>query len=237
MYFAAWLVLILTGLFLFGSLPGSICIGLAVGLHVGMTIQYGLLKNLDNYREKIAVVVLLLIGFFFVYGIIPDLIFPFLTINRSTLTIPSYNISEGDTLLARSNIDRGAVLARGSLVLIHPVFIGGHQVRAQSNPGTIIAEIVGLPGENIQVSENAFVINNKQLDVEQYPVPGWLQKSNFSGIIPNDSYFISAQYRLGGHGVMLTDSNIRQVCIVAKNNIEAKAFMRWLPLAKRGFLQ
>ena len=48
LYFFAWLVLLLTGVFLYGGTAGYICIGLAIGLHVGITIQYGIFKNLNS---------------------------------------------------------------------------------------------------------------------------------------------------------------------------------------------
>ena len=139
--------------------------------------------------------------------------------------------------MARSDIDRNTILDRGSLVVIHPFAAGNHQARAFHNEGTTIAEIVGLPGENIQISKGVFLINNQPLSTEQYPVPGWLQNVTYSDIIPKDSYFISARYNMNFHGnARLTDNNIRQVCIVKKDAIEAKAFIRWLPVTRRGFL-
>lgn len=236
LYFVAWLILLVAGLFLYGGLPGYICIGLAVGLHVGITIQYGLFKDLDNFREKTALAVLLLIGFIFIYYFIPSILFPVMG-SQSTLTIPYYNISQGDYLLAGTNIDNETDLARGSLVLMHPVTVGGHGARATRNYGTVTGEIIGLPGENIRIVEDVFVVDGRQLHVEQYPVPGWLQKSRFSCIIPDNNYFISAQYNITAHGMNLTDSYIKQACIVPKSSIEAKVFMRWLPLAKRGFIK
>ncbi|MBN1974256.1 MAG: hypothetical protein JW787_11490 [Sedimentisphaerales bacterium] len=238
LYFTAWLVLLLVGLFFYGSFTGSLCIGLAIGFHVGIIIKYGLFKDLDSFREKTVLLLLTLLGLLFLYGLAPNFLFPFLRLSRSAMSIPSYNISEGDTLLARTHFDRNSVLARGSLVLVYPSYIDGHRNRTQFSTELIVAEIVGLPGEHIQVTDDAFIINRKPLDVGQYPVPIWLQRSNFSCIIPEDSYFVSAQYNLHIHGgVTLTDINIRQVCIVAKNVIEARVFMRWLPLSKRGFLQ
>ena len=235
-YFLAWLVLILTGLFFYGTTTGYFLIGLAIGLHVVIAILYGLFKDLDNFREKAAVAFFLLIGFLLLYRFVPRMLFPFLTGSYSSIDIPYYNVSEGDYLLARSDIDRDTILDRGSLIVFNPVAIGGHQARAFHNGGTAIGEIVGLPGENIQVNDEVFTIDGLPLDVEQYPVPAWLQKRTLSIIIPEDSYFVSARYNVNAHGIALTDSNIRQVCIVKKSSIEAKAFMRWLPIARRGFL-
>jgi hypothetical protein len=236
-YFAAWLVLLLTGLFLFGSFIGYICIGLAVGVHVGITIQYGLFKDLDNFREKVAIAFLLVLGMILVYRFVPRVLFPFVSGSRSTLTIPYYDVTEGDYLLVRPIMDREAVLARGSLVKIHPVTIGGYQAVATRNLDTIVAEVVGLPGENVRIIGDTFLINDRPLNIEQYPVPGWMRRKSFSAMIPKDNYFISARYNVAGYGLPIENSHIRKICMVHKSDIEGKAFMRWFPLAKRGFIK
>lgn len=235
-YFTAWLVLLLSGLFLYGSRVGYALIGLAIGAHIGIMIKYGLFKDMDNFREKAATMFLAMLGVLFLYGLVPNFILPHINLSRSTLTIPSYNIAEGDTLISSTNIDR-RTLARGALVLVYPQVVGGHNVRAQLGINTVIAEIVALPGENLQIDKDVFVINGNQLDTKQYPVPGWLQNSNFSCIIPDKCYFISAQYRAHVHGQIRISDYIAQISIVARDDIEAKAFMLWLPVTKRGFLQ
>jgi len=235
-YFLAWIVLLLTGIFFYGTNYGYFFIGLAIGIHVVIAILYGLFKDLESFREKAAVFFFLLIGFLFLYRFVPRMIFPYLTGSYSSMDIPYYNVSEGDYLLARSDIDREIILDRGSLVVFNPVAIGGHQPRRIRSNRTTIGEITGLPGENIQILKGVFIIDGQPLDVEQYPVPGWLRNRTFSFIIPKDSYFVSSRYNITAHGIVLTDSNIIQVCIVNKSSIEAKAFMRWLPIARRGFL-
>ena len=211
--------------------------GIAVGLHVGICIQYGLFKELDNFREKAAMAFLLLIGLFVIYIGTSRIIFPSITGSYSTLTIPYYNISEGDYLLVRTNIDTETVLARGTLVLIHPEIVNNHGFGGNFRDHTVTAEIIGLPGEHVEIIDNTFAVNGEKLDIEQYPVPGWLHNIGFSSIIPENSYFVGAQYILGGHGVVLTSDYIRRVSIVAMKDIEGRVFMRWLPLTRRGFLE
>ena len=237
-YFLAWLVLLLSGLFLYGSAAGFICLGLAIGVHAAIAIQYGILRDLTNLREKIIIVILVLIGLTFMYRFIPRM--PPLNFDGgySSLTIPYYNVEAGDYLLARGGLDEKDLLQRGSLVLIHPATFRGYDRRGVlSGNDTVIGEIVGLPGERLQITNGVFIVDGQLLDVEKYPVPPWLRRIPFSATILNDNYFVSSRYNVRAHGIALNDSHISQVCIVHKTDIEAKAFMRWWPLLRRGFLK
>lgn len=235
-YFLAWLVLLLSGLFLYGSAAGYICLGLAIGVHAAIALQYGILKDLINLREKIIMVILVLIGLTFMYRFIPRM--PPLNFDGgySSLTIPYYNVEAGDYLLARGGLDEKDLLSRGSLVLIHPATFGGYRIVTRGND-TIIGEIVGFAGEKVQIVNGVFIVDGQLLDVEKYPVPQWLRRIPFSATIPNDSYFVSSRYSVTAHGIALSASHIKQVCIVKAGDIEAKAFMRWWPLLRRGFLK
>jgi hypothetical protein len=236
-YFLAWLILLLSGVFLYGSAAGYICLGLAIGVHAAIALQYGILKNLTNISEKIVTSILVLIGLTLLYRFIPRI--PPLNFDGgySSLTIPYYNVEAGDYLLARGGLDEKDLLSRGSLVLIHPATLGGYRRTVTRGNDTVIGEVVGLPGERLQIIGEVFIIDGQLLDVEKYPVPQWLRSIPFSATIPNDSYFVSSRYSVRAQGVQLRASDISQVCMVKTTDIEAKAFMRWWPLLKRGFLK
>jgi len=236
-YFLAWLVLLLSGLFFYGSSPGFVCLGLAFGVHAGIALQYGIIKDLNNLLEKTAVVIFVLIGLGFVYRFIPPAVVPNLTGGYSSLTIPYHHLEAGDYLLAWRGSDKNALLQRGSLVLIHPASFTSYHGRVTQSKAEIIGQIVGLPGERLEIQDDVFIVNGQQLDEKQYPVPQWLRAENFSDTIPEDSYFVSAQYNVAAHGVTLENAHISKVCLIKTDNIEAKAFMRWWPLSRRGFLR
>lgn len=235
-YFLAWLVLLISGLFLYGSAAGFICLGLAVGLHAGIAVQYGIIKDLANLREKILTVILVLLALTFIYRFTPRILVPNLTGGYSSLSVPFHKVEAGDYLLAWGGLDQEALLTRGSLVLIHPVTFTSHG-RTTVSKEEVIGQIVGLPGEQLEIHEGFFVVNGQQLNVDKYPVPQWLQKLKFSATIPDNSYFVSARYNVAAHGVKLEASYARQVCLVKAGDIEAKAFMQWWPLLKRGFIR
>jgi len=237
-YFLAWLILLLSGAFLYGSAAGYVCLGLAIGVHAAIALQYGILKNLTNMSEKIVTIILVLIGLTFLYRFIPRI--PPLNFDGgySSLTIPYYNVEAGDYLLTRGGLDENDLLQRGSLVLIHPAtFRSTGRRDVPSGNDTVIGEVVGLPGERLQIVNEFFIVDGQLLDVEKYPVPQWLRRIPFSATIPDDSYFVSSRYNVSAHGVQLRASHIEQVCMVKTNDIEAKAFMRWWPLLRRGFLR
>lgn len=236
-HFLAWLVLLLSGLFLYGSAAGFICFGLAIGVHAAIAIQYGILKDVTNLREKIIIVILVLIGLTFMYRFIPRMPPLNLDAGYSSLTIPYYNVEADDYLLARGGLDEKVLLPRGSLVLIHPATLGGYRRIVTRGNKTTIGEIVGLAGEKVQIANGVFIVDGQLLDVEKYPVPPWLRKHTFSATIPNESYFVSIRYSVAAHGIQLEASHIKQVCIVHTSDIEAKAFMKWWPLSRRGFLK
>ena len=237
-YFLAWLILLLSGLFLYGSPAGFLCFGLAIGVHAAIALQYGIIKDLTNIVEKIVTIILVLIGLTFLYRFIPRMPFLNFTGGHSSLTIPYYNVEAGDYLLVRGGLDEKALLQRGSLVLIHPATFGGYGRRGVlSGNDTVIGEVVGLPNEKLQIANGVFIVDGQLLDAERYPVPQWLLNNTFSATIPNDSYFVSSRYNVRAHGIQLNASHIKQVCVVKTSDIEAKAFMRWWPLSRRGFIK
>ena len=235
-YFLAWLGLLISALFLYGSAAGFICLGLAVGIHAGIAVQYGIIKDLVNLREKILAVILVLLALTFIYRFTPRILVPNLMGGYSSLSVPYYKVEAGDYLLAWGGLEQEGLLARGSLVLIHPVTFTSYGRITKSKEG-VIGQIIGLAGEQLEIQKEFFVINGQQLNVDKFPVPQWLQKANFSATIPDESYFVSARYNVAAHGVKLETSHIHQVCVIKASDIEAKAFMRWWPLLKRGFIR
>ncbi|MHC4159893.1 MAG: hypothetical protein ACYSSO_12525, partial [Planctomycetota bacterium] len=166
-YFLAWSVLLISGLFLYGSVVGFICLGLAVGVHAGIAVQYGIIKDLASLREKIVTVVLVLLALTFIYRFIPRILVPNLTGGYSGLSVPHYRVEAGDYLLAWGGLDRGTLLARGSLVLTHPVTFTSHG-RTTESTEEIIGQIVGLAGDHLEIQHGFFVVNGQQLEVDKY---------------------------------------------------------------------
>jgi hypothetical protein len=233
-YFIAWAGLLLAGFFLYGGTIGSVLIAAAIGVHVWIGLQYGFIKQLTQFGTKIFTALMVLIVLSLIYWVVPGLVFPNLASGHISFDIPYRNIKQGDYFLVHRHMSEGSVIPRGSLILIHPARLG---YRLTRSPQTIIGQVVGNAGEKVEISKGAFVINGQKLDPAKYPVPEWLRDSTISINIGSKCYFVSAAYNVYAHGRGLANADIVSVCIVNAADIEGKAFILWLPLARRGFLR
>jgi hypothetical protein len=99
--------------------------------------------------------------------------------------------------------------------------------------GRSFAQVIALPGEELEIKEKCFYIDGKPLDTEKYPVPDWIGNIALKTTVPDSCYFMIAQY----NGTRYGANEIIDVCTIASDRIEAKVFMRWLPLSRRGFIR
>jgi hypothetical protein len=236
-YFLAWLVLLISGLFLFGSQAGFICLGLAIGIHTTIAVQYKILKELE-IGKKLVMVILILIALTIIYSFSPRILIPNLTGSYSSLSAPYQKIAAGDYLLGWRNLKQNAALKRGDLVFIHPEYFGIHMWQTYTGRELIVGQIVGLAGEQLDIKDGVFIVNGQKLDSNIYPVPQWLQISEYSGIIPERNYFISVQYNINiGHNMVLQSTQINLICVRKAEDIQSRVFMRWMPLSRRGFVR
>jgi hypothetical protein len=235
--FIAWLILLSTGLFLYGSSTGFILLGLAIGVHAWIGLQYGLFKELSRMAERIVVMLIIVLVLILVYRAALGAGFFGLTGNYSSLTIPYYNIQSGDYLLARRIANQENQIPRGTVVLFHPVEINT-QRRVSRGSDITAGEIIGLPGEVVEIKNGVFLVNDQKLNPEKFPVPNWLRNRQVSVTVANDSYFVSSQYdvTIGGRA-SVTNQHIIDTCVIKASDIEAQAFMRWWPIRRRGFIR
>ncbi len=231
-YFIAWLLVLSIGLFLYGTNFGLFCIGLAVGLHAWIAIQHSLLKQLEGLGERFSIIIVAMILLALIYWAVPRVIFPDLRGGYTALTLSYQNIQPRDFLLGWRDEMSSHPLPRGSVVLTRMAYTG-RGWRA-SRDRLMFGQIVGLPGETIQISNEVFIIDDQPLDNRKYPVPLWLHNRTFSDIVPPDSYFVISEYN-APFGIR--EGHIRTACLIGFDAVQARAFMRWLPLSRRGFIE
>ena len=99
----------------------------------------------------------------------------------------------------------------------------------------MVVQIIGLPGEMVQIDKNVYIIDGQPLDSEKYPVPQWLQGTMFSDTVPPDTYFVSSEYSINRR--QIREGHIRTASLMNFDAVRARAFMRWLPLLRRGFIE
>jgi hypothetical protein len=238
-YFLGWLIALSIGLFLYGYSIGLCFVGLAVGLHAWIAVQHSLMKHLGTFGERLGALFITMIILALIYWATPRVLLSDLTGGYTSLTLPYQNVQRGDYLLAWRNEPADHPLPRGSLVLtrLGSVTVGRRTARSRT-AGDMIVQIIGLPAETLQINQDVYIIDGRPLDSEKYPVPQWLHERKFSTTIPPDSYFVSSEYNIpvrgrGGIG----DPQIRTVCVISFEAVRARAFMRWSPVSRRGFIE
>lgn len=225
-----WFILLVLSLFFYGSSWGMALMGLAIGVHVWIAVHSALLKEYEEFRSRLIGYMIILVFFYIGYQNLGRLFFFDIRGGFSATHVPVLQVYRGDFLLGRISRVTPDNLTRGSFVLAHLSTLGGHGLM-QTRPLAYV-EIIGLPGETITIQNDLFLVNTETLDAEKFPLPVWLNGRSFSTVVPEDSYFISAQYQGTGYN----DSQALSVCILNRSEIEAKAFLRWMPLGRRGFI-
>jgi len=245
LYVALWFLVLSAGLFLYGSTVGSLLIGLAIGLHAWIALQYGLFKNVTQLVERMVLVLMTVAALAGVYWLAPRVIPPHLVGARTALTIPAMDVHAGDFFLARPLTEQARPLSRGVLVVIEPrAFRNNYRNRQVNRRNMTIGQVVGLPGETVRVLGTAFIVDGHPLDNGRYPVPRWLQGGTRGSVlgsgvhVPHDSYFVTSEYTVYQHGrVTLTNEMVGNVCIMGFSDIRGRAFLHWWPLSRRGFIE
>ncbi|MDH4201361.1 MAG: S26 family signal peptidase [Phycisphaerae bacterium] len=227
----AWLIMLLTGLFLFGSPLGLIVLGLAIGIHVWIAVHSALLAEYHQFNYRMAGYLIILFIYFVLYQALGRVVFFNLRGGYSVINVPYAQVHQGDFLLGLVSRTDPEEITRGCFVLVRLENVANHGLGRRTN--TAYAQVIGLTGDTVAIENDRFVVNDQLLDAEQYPLPTWLRRQKFSTVVPQGSYFISAQYRGTGY----TESQAIEVCVVGQEQIVAKAFLRWMPLRRRGFIQ
>jgi hypothetical protein len=235
----AWLVLACVGMSLYGLTMGYLLIGLAIAIHAWLAFSHRALGVLEGLGERVVVLLILVLILFAAYVGTPRILIPGLQCVRSNMAIPSHRIQEGDALLARR---APRELKRGMVVLFAAWRWGvprGYGATGGVMGGAAsLGQIVGVPGDEVSIGLDGFVVNGQPLDARQYPLPRWLRGRRLPiHTVPSERYFVNCEYQGGGRIQNLDPNLIRTLCMVGRDRIESRAFMLWWPLSRRAFLR
>ncbi|MHC4212055.1 MAG: S26 family signal peptidase [Planctomycetota bacterium] len=234
-YCLLWLLLLLVGICFYGGVFCFVLIGLAIGLHTWIAV-HRIIKEFSHVVSKVVLAFVLFLALALLYTTIPGWVLPDITSGFTTLNIPYHKVQSRDFMLARRSRAAKEYISRGSLVLVNPPSMGGgNNLFTAMYENTMIVQVIGLPGDKVEINKGFFVINDRQMDAEIYPVPTWLKTRSLSTNIDKGKYFITTEYNV--HVQQLSDQSIINVCVIQQENILAKAFMRWLPIWRRGFIR
>jgi len=231
----AWLVLACTGVFLYGLPSGYTLMGLAAAVHAWLMFKHLALQVLEGLGERVTVLLFLALALVAGYVWMPRLLIPGLACVRSNMAIPYQHIRNGDALLVRRaphDLKRGMIVAFRATTVWVP---RGGPVRRRRDTRSL-GQIIGLPGEEVGIRKDGFVVNGQALDIERYPVPRWLRGRDLTLRLTGRQYFVSCDYIvLGAVGVVA--GMVPQICVASRDAIESQAFMLWWPLSRRGSLR
>jgi hypothetical protein len=164
----------------------------------------------------------------------------FITGARSAMNIPAQHIQEGDFLLAwnRQILDMG-LLPRGSIVTgrfqMAQLLGNARSFNTLRSRSLAVAQIVGCPGETVDISGGQYRVDGIDLDPEMYPMPDWLTARELSVEVPAGHYLVSTAYYVRG-AIEIPDDLIIGTLLVPAEELDGLAFIRWLPVMRRGFL-
>jgi hypothetical protein len=240
-YVLAWFILMAAGIFLYGGFFGLCFFGLAIAAHTWIALDSSILKEVRGFGHIMLAYGLTALMMIMVYRGVNNLAIH-MAVAPINMDIPYQNIEAGDYVLARTNMLEIEDISRGTIVLVRQhrrARYGGYGYgNAGPAHGRLAAmQIVGLPGETLDIEEGSFFINGNRLDDDQYPLPDWLQGMKMSVEIPNGSFFASSEYNVNRRGRGLESRDVNSVCVIPADQFEAKAFMRWLPVRRRGYIK
>jgi len=238
----AWFFAIVGGVFFYGSGVGLLLLGLAVGLHSWIGYDFVLAKEdfdtLGNSHILIGLIVIL--GLF--YWGVRGTVFRDFAFDYTALSIPRQNIQSGDLLLGRQSL-ASKDLRRGSFVGATQSNLrrgDNRQISFQSRLQRMVVQIVGLPGEEVRIVKDVFIVNGRALDGNEFPVPKWLRGQKIDPIIVADgAYFVNTEYNIERRGgnLGLSTGMVEGACVIPSSQIQTRAIMLWKPVSRRGFLK
>lgn len=246
---AGWLVSLLAGLFLYGSLTGGFLLGLGIALHAWIIADSGKMWNLfpritTRLLISVVMVFLLIMGVYnpirnqagkYVRGAIPG------------APIPTDGIERTDFVLINMHAYDKALPQRGDVVLgvvprqdTHHGFYGVLRWAG----GEVLAKVIALPGERVEFWKGTVRCLRGDQVLATYQVFDELLHGIDGSIeVPQDAYYCLMNISLyAGHGMVPgqlpagTHQLLLEMGLFSRESIRGRVFMIYNPLGRRGFL-
>lgn len=229
-FWVSWLFFFAaTGFFWGSSLSWLLC-SLMLASHAWIAMRAGILSEIITLRSRVFVLFGIILLYFAIYryGVPAGLNVLGFSGGYSLTSVDRIQVATGDYLFGTT---RNLSFQRGDMAMTEISGTGGH---FQARRSTGFVEIVGLPGETLEVKDGLFIINNKPLDQHLYPVPGWIKRAQRLNVtLGSHQYFVVADF----HGTGYNSSHVTAVCVVPSERLQARAFLQWWPLRNRGFIE
>jgi len=230
-----WIAGLVLGLFWLGGIFGAILLGLGVALHGVIAVHGSFFRVLKARGPRLAVVVVSMAVLGVMYWQAGRWAFSDVETSYAPFDIPGRGIYRGDVLLFRPSLAGSHPQPRGAVV--RAVFDQVHNEGGNAGRYTTTGQIVGLPGEELSLRDKVFFVNGRALDSQNFPAPRWMQTAAFSCTILPGHYFVTTEFKISGDRRRVSSEMIVRAGRVPYDRVEARAFMRWLPVYRRGYIR
>jgi len=210
----------------------------AIFLHAWIACDAGLVVQRCATFGLRAFALVVTAGYVFLlyWGIRATAFRPFV-LGQAMVSVPSRRVEVSDHLLCR-RLRPTDEIRRGDLLLIR--YEGSEAV----------SQVIGLPGERVRAEGGRFLVNDTALSVEEFPVPGnWRgavtlraegAAQDAVAVLGPEQYYVRWRYEYvyGGLGGRRRSSRpgVEGSAMVGRRQVVARAFLRWMPLQRRGRL-
>lgn len=269
-YVLGWGLALALAIFFYASGPGIACFAVALVLHAWIMVDasVGPFIRKEGFAERIAWRLGFMAGcaIFVVLGyqaVVVRVIPRELVVAQAGVAVPYHRVALRDTLLCMRPARRPGTFIRGDYVALNGMNYydegdlynpGRRAVHRLPDPFQIATagQLIGFPGEKVELKGDHFCVDGRRLDAERFPVPQWLRGREFSvqlrrngggeagDIGSSAQYFVTLEYQMRAArnvGEAAIRNAMINACIRPPEALVARAYMRWYPVLNRGYLR
>jgi type IV secretory pathway protease TraF len=248
-YVLSWFVSLVMGLLFFGQALGTASMASAFVLHAWIAMDAVVATK--RFKEKMTALQKIgwrLCGIGFLVILLYAAYNPIqraagFAVGNAGVAVPAQPVEVGDSILCRYLAEdvEPPPLKRGDLVLVRVREIYGEGEGQRGMGGNYVGEAVGqliaLPGDQVALTPKGFIVNGRALDVLKFAIPASLKGQSARLALGKDEYFVTMEWRIGGHGVVNVAGVAAMACIFLRPDVLARGVMRWSPIWRRAFLK
>lgn len=236
-FWPAWAGLLAVGLFLYGTTPGGVCLGLAAGLHGWMVCDAGGLNaRIEGWHMRVATsLAVFLLLLLVVYGGARRAAGHFVRGASVTEDAQAAGLQDGDFVLAWRGAYSRRPPARGDVVLY--VMPEAHGSGWFAPSGETVGRILALSGDRVALRDDKVEVTTREGASLLFSSPWQVSEEHVEASIPPGKVFCLPpllRRSLGPRGILLSEQILPQVALVNETAVEGRVFMVWNPLWHRG---
>ena len=218
---ALWGFCLIGGLLLLGTDLGAVLIAVCISTHAFL-ISNSILLKLKFWRQILLNLALTAIIASFYVHVMWHWVFGLSQVGAGVV-LPAQNITSNSRTLVRRVGDRN--WERGDLVVVPMETHTNHGVNRRHNG---MGQIIGLPGETIQLKDNHFFCNGVPLSIIKYPIQQDYNNRELTVTLGPSEYFLNINYNIR-FDRQADISILKEACIFNEEQIAGRVIVK-LPI-------